>query len=126
MFEVIENFDYLSLRPKAIENVDRNNLHEIWSKVVKRGEIFDKRVSLGNMTEFQISMFWDKKDYLVVAIEKFGCYRFSHVVYPGYLMEKIPMPESDAKNVCDLINAQITDDTEFNDVFGSYESDLTR
>lgn len=125
MFEVIENFGFQELRPKAVENIDRNNLHEIWQTVVKRGEVFDRQVSLGNASQFQISMFYDKKDQLVVAIEKFGCYRFGHIVYPSYLIEKMPtLCKSDAKNICDLINAQITSDEEFNDVFGSYQENL--
>ena len=68
---------------------------------------FHGAVALGNMTQYNISAFYDGSE-LVVSVEGKGSYSFSRFVHYSYAMEKLGIKyEIDARNFSDWINTQL-------------------
>lgn len=79
-------------------------------------------VALGNGTQYRISAF-RQGSRLVVGIETHGTYTFGAFVHWAYAAEKLQLLQSDAENVADWINDQLSISPELRQ--GRYEPDLT-
>jgi hypothetical protein len=96
-----------------------NHQGERWDELVTlRGRPFYGKISLGNWTSFRVAMFYLHADQtgfglgisfpaLFVAVEGKGAYTFSSWAHWSYVAEKLDMMEGDARNMADLINAQL-------------------
>ena len=78
-----------------------------WGRVVSRGENFHGPIALGNGTQWIFTALWLPDDWLMVAIDEHGSYRFQGFVHWSYSMEKLGLLNGDAMNVADWINAQL-------------------
>lgn len=85
---------------------------------------FYGEIALGNVSMFKVGMFFTSTK-LFIGIEGHSAYIFDSVfgavVDAGYVAEKLDLMLSDAKNIADLINAQLGN---FYSVQGSYQDDL--
>jgi hypothetical protein len=70
------------------------------------GESFFGEVALGNMTQFKIGIHRTDHGYLVSVCEH-GAYEFSGFAHWSYVNEKLGVLDGDARNIADLINAQL-------------------
>lgn len=97
-----------------------------WPKVV---EGYDdpilKWIDLCNATLFRVAAFktYSPRHCFVVAIERIGCFAFpmDKFLSWGYVSEKLFLPEPDARNMADWINAQIDKEGEQQ---GHYSRDM--